>query len=145
MKILTYPNQILKKKTKKIKDPLDPETKRLAKNMLKTMQENDGAGLAAPQVGKSLRICTVQNDGSVYVLINPQITTYSRDKEIVEEGCLSFPGKFIPIKRSRKIKVRYTDENGNKIKLKAEGLLARIIQHETDHLDGILFTERTKK
>lgn len=145
MKIVTYPNQILKKKTKKIKDPLDPETKRLAKNMLKTMQENDGAGLAAPQVGKSLRICTVQNDGSFYVLINPQITTYSRDKEIVEEGCLSFPGKFIPIKRSRKIKVRYTDENGNKIKLKAEGLLARIIQHETDHLDGILFTERTKK
>jgi len=145
MKIVTYPNQILEKKTKKVKDPLDPEIKKFVKNMVETMQKNDGAGLAAPQVGKSLRICTVQNDGNVYVLINPQITTYSRDKEIIEEGCLSFPGKFIPVKRSRKIKVRYIDENGNKIKLKAEDLLARIIQHETDHLDGIVFIERAKK
>lgn len=145
MKIVTYPNQILEKKTKKVKDPLDPEIKKFVKNMVETMQKNDGAGLAAPQVGKSLRICTVQNDGNVYVLINPQITTYSRDKETIEEGCLSFPGKFIPVKRSRKIKVRYIDENGNKIKLKAEDLLARIIQHETDHLDGIVFIERAKK
>ncbi len=145
MKIVTYPNQILEKKTKKVKDPLDLEIKKFVKNMVETMQKNDGAGLAAPQVGKSLRICTVQNDGNVYVLINPQITTYSRDKETIEEGCLSFPGKFIPVKRSRKIKVRYIDENGNKIKLKAEDLLARIIQHETDHLDGIVFIERAKK
>jgi peptide deformylase len=142
MKIITYPNKILDKKAAKVKDPLSPEIKKLVKDMLKTMKESDGAGLAAPQVGKSLRICTVQYEGNSYVLINPQISSYSREKEIGEEGCLSFPGKFIPVKRSKKIKVRYVDEKGGKIKMKAEEMLARIIQHEIDHLEGILFINR---
>jgi len=145
MKIITYPNPILEKRTKKVKDPLAPEIQKLIKKMVATMEENEGAGLAAPQVGESLRICTIQDGGEIYVLINPQITTFSREKAIFEEGCLSFPKRFIPIKRSKRIKVRYTDESGNKIKLKANDLLARIIQHETDHLDGILFIERVKK
>jgi peptide deformylase len=142
MKIVTYPNPILGKKAKKVKDPLDAETQKLVKNMLATMEKSNGAGLAAPQVGKSLRICTIQCDGDFFVLINPQITTYSREKEINEEGCLSFPGKFIPVKRSTKIKLRYVNEKGEKMKVRAEGLLARIIQHEFDHLEGILFIDR---
>lgn len=142
MKIITYPNPILEKRAKKVKDPLASETQNLVKKMIKIMQEAEGAGLAAPQIGESLRICTIQEGGKIYVLINPQITTYSREKEICEEGCLSFPGKYIPVKRARKIKVRFTDQLGEKIKLKAEDLLARIIQHEVDHLDGKLFINK---
>lgn len=132
----------MEKKAKKVKDPLAPEIQRLVKKMIATMQEANGAGLAAPQVGESLRICTIQNEGEIFVFINPQITTYSREKEICEEGCLSFPGKYINIKRPKRVKVRFIDAKGNKIKLKADGLLARIIQHEVDHLDGIVFIER---
>lgn len=142
MKIITYPNPILEKKAKKVKDPLAPEIQRLVKKMIATMQESRGAGLAAPQVGESLRICTIQDEDEIFVLINPQVTTYSREKEICEEGCLSFPGKYINIKRPKRVKVRFIDAKGNKIKLKADGLLARIIQHEVDHLDGIVFIER---
>lgn len=142
MKIITYPNKILEQKAKKVKDPVTPEIQKLVKKMISTMQEAQGAGLAAPQVGESLRICTIQNEDEIFVLINPQITTYSREKEICEEGCLSFPGKYINIKRPKRVKVRFVDAKGNKTKLKADGLLARIIQHEIDHLDGILFIER---
>lgn len=145
MKIVTYPNPILEKRTKKIKDPLAPEIQKLIKKMVATMEENEGAGLAAPQIGESLRVCTIQYGGEIFAMINPKITSYSREKEIGEEGCLSFPRQFFPIKRSKKIKVRYVDEEGKEIKKKAEDLLARIIQHETDHLDGILFIERLKK
>lgn len=144
MEIVKYPNQILEKKAKKVKNPLDPEIQELIKQMIITLQEAEGAGLAAPQVGKSLRICIVQYDGESFVLINPKITSYSRNKEIGEEGCLSFPGNWLPIKRSERVKVRYTDETGQEIKTKAEGMFARIIQHEVDHLDGILFVERAK-
>jgi len=142
MEIIKYPNKILEKRARKVKDPLDGEIQKLVKNMISTMNEASGAGLAAPQIGQSLRICTIQCDGEIFVLINPKITAYSREKEINEEGCLSFPGKFIPVKRSTKIKARYLDEKGNEIKIKAEGMLARIIQHETDHLNGILFINR---
>jgi peptide deformylase len=142
MEIIKYPNKILEKRSRKVKDPLDGEIQKLIKDMISTMNESNGAGLAAPQVGQSLRICTIQCDGEIFVLINPKITAYSREKEINEEGCLSFPGKFIPVKRSTKIKARYLDEKGNEIKIKAEGMLARIIQHETDHLNGVLFIER---
>jgi peptide deformylase len=145
MEIVKYPDPILEKKAKKVKNPLDPETQELIKQMLTTLEKAEGAGLAAPQVGKSLRICVIQCDGDSFVLINPKITSYSRDKEICEEGCLSFPGNWLPVKRSGKVKVRYADETGKEIKTKAEGLLARIIQHEVDHLDGILFVERAVK
>ena len=145
MEIVIYPNKILEKKTKKVKNPLDATIQKLVKGMLETMEKAEGAGLAAPQIGESLRICTLRCEGEIFILINPKITSYSRDKEINEEGCLSFPGKFIPIKRSRKIKARYLNEKGEEMKIKAEGMLARIIQHEVDHLDGILFIERAKK
>ena len=145
MKILTYPNKILEKKTKKVRNPLDPTVQKLVRDMLETMEKAEGAGLAAPQIGESLRICALRCEGEIFILINPKITSYSRNKETNEEGCLSFPGKFIPVKRSTKIKARYLNEKGEEMKIKAEGILARIIQHEVDHLDGILFIERAKK
>ena len=142
MEIITYPNKILDKRSKKVNNPLDLDIQKLIKDMISTMNEANGAGLAAPQVGQSLRICTIQCEGETFVLINPKITSYSRGKEINEEGCLSFPGKFIPVKRSTKVKARYLNEKGEETKIKAEGMLARIIQHEVDHLDGILFIKR---
>ena len=142
MEIVKYPNKILEKKAKKVKEPLDSNIQKIVKDMLVLMDEANGAGLAAPQVGELLRICTIRCDGETFVLINPKITSYSREKEIEEEGCLSFPGKFIPIKRSTKVKARFVDEKGNETKIKAEGLLARVIQHEVDHLNGILFINR---
>lgn len=140
--ILAYPDPLLKKKTRIIKDPRNPEIKELVFDMLETLEKNNGLGLAAPQVGKSVRLCVIKLEGKTYILINPKIKSKSWKKETIEEGCLSFPGQFIPIKRSKKVKIEALDKNGNIIKMEAEGLLARAFQHEIDHLDGILFINR---
>ncbi len=140
--IVEYPDPVLRKKCEKIKDPLNPEIQKLITEMIKSMKANNGMGLAAPQVGKSLRLCIVEENGQLYVLINPKIKSRSSEKTLGEEGCLSFPGKFLNIERSEKVKVRCLNEKGEKIKLKASGLLARAFQHETDHLEGILFIDR---
>ncbi|MFC1756434.1 peptide deformylase [Patescibacteria group bacterium] len=145
LKIRKYPNKILKQKAAKIKDPMDPKIKKLIPQMIETMKENNGLGLAAPQIGESLRLCIIDEGGVLYVLINPKIKSKSKKQILLEEGCLSFPGKFLPIKRAEKVKVRYINEKGIKSKIKAEGLLARALQHEIDHLDGILMISRTKK
>jgi len=142
MKILTYPDPILEKKSQNIKNPLDPKIKKLVPEMLKLMRESNGMGLAAPQVGESIRLCIIEYRGEVYVLINPKITSHSKVKDFSEEGCLSFPQKFIPVNRFETVQVRYLNENGEKCKIKARGLLARAFQHEIDHLDGILFINR---
>lgn len=142
MKIITYPNPVLEKKSDKIKDPLDPKIQKLIKDMFQAMKDNNGVGLAAPQVGKSVQLCVIEENGESYVLINPKITAKSRDCEIAEEGCLSFPGKFLTISRYAKIKVRYLNEKGEKCKIKAEGLLSRALQHEIDHLKGDLFINK---
>lgn len=143
--IRKYPDPILRQKAAKIKDPLAKEIRELALAMLEFMKENNGVGLAAPQVGHSIRLCTIEVDGEPYVLINPKITARSRKKVTSEEGCLSFPGQFYLIARNEEVQVRFTDENGNPGKVKGKGLLARAIQHEIDHLDGILFVDKLKK
>lgn len=142
MKIITYPNPILDTKAKNIKNPLDPKIKKLIPEMLKTMRENNGMGLAAPQIGESIRLCIVEYVGKTYVLINPKITSHSNIKIKSEEGCLSFPQKFIPVERFETVQVRYLNEKGEKCKIKATDLLARAFQHEIDHLDGIVFINR---
>ena len=142
MKIVTYPNPILETKASKIKNPLAPEIQKLIKEMRQVMKENNGIGLAAPQIGKSLRLCLIEIEKKLFILINPKITSHSRETEIAEEGCLSFPGKFLQIERAVSIQVRYLNEKGEKQKLKASGLLSRALQHEIDHLDGILFINR---
>lgn len=142
MKIVTYPNSILEKRAEKIKNPLDKEIQKMIPEMLKIMRENNGMGLAAPQVGKSIRLCIIEYQGFFYVLINPKITAHSKKLELSEEGCLSFPKKFIPVNRFETVQVRYLNEKGEKCKIKAHGLLARAFQHEIDHLDGVLFINR---
>ena len=145
LKIIKYPDDFLRKKTKEVENLKDPKIGQLIFGMVKTMEAEKGIGLAAPQVGSSLRICVARVDNVVYVLINPKIKSYSRKKEIYEEGCLSFPGKFFPIERPVKVKIKAFDASGKKMKIKAEGLLARVLQHEIDHLDGILVIDRAAK
>ena len=140
--ILIYPDPVLKKKAGKIKNAKTPEIRKLILDMLETMEKNEGLGLAAPQVGKSLRLCVIRYDGKTYILMNPKFTSKSWKKSISEEGCLSFPGLFIPVKRHHAVTVKALDRHGNEIVIKAEGMLARVLQHELDHLAGIPFTKR---
>ncbi|MCK5080618.1 MAG: peptide deformylase [Candidatus Moranbacteria bacterium] len=142
MKILEYPNEILRKKSKEVKDPTSTEIKQLILDMIKTLRSNNGLGLAAPQVGKNLKICIIEIENELFVLINPEIKSLAGEKILSEEGCLSFPNKFLNIERYKRVKVRATDLNGKKQIIRARGLLARAIQHEVDHLDGVLIVDR---
>ncbi len=144
LKIIKYPNDFLRIKTREVKDFNSPKLSRLVLDMAKIMGAEKGIGLAAPQVGSDLRICMAKVDNELYVLINPKIYSYSRKKETFEEGCLSFPGKFFPVERPVKVKIKAKNVSGKRVKIKADGLLARVLQHETDHLNGILVIDRTK-
>ena len=142
--IKKFNDPVLRKECQEI-EKIDEKTKKLIVDMAQTMVENQGIGLAAPQVGISEKVIVVATDLNgerILELINPKITKKSKEKEIGEEGCLSFPGIYIKINRAKKVEVEGLDINGKKIKLKAEGLLARVFQHEIDHLSGILFFHR---
>jgi len=139
LKIIIYPNPILRKKCEEIKEVTE-EIKNLGWDMVQTMEENQGIGLAAPQVGELKRVIVVQTEKGPKVFINPQIIKKSKEMDLGEEGCLSFPKLFLKIKRPKEVEIKAMDGDGRKIK--AEGLLARILQHEIDHLDGILFIDR---
>ena len=132
---------------KRVCEPVVKIDKRLRKfldDMAETMYANDGVGIAAPQVGESIRVCVVDVDKKTrYDLINPVIT-YREGKVIDNEGCLSCPDLFGDVERAEKIKVEYTSRFNKKKTLEAEGLLARCIQHELDHLDGQLFIDIAK-
>lgn len=138
-------DKVLREKAIPVKDPLDKDLQKLIAEMIETMRAAKGVGLAAPQVGHSLRLCVIEEGGKLYVLINPRITSFSRSKELEEEGCLSIPGQFFPVSRHSEVQVRYLDKDGKSAKIKARGLLARALQHEIDHLDGILVLDRRKK
>jgi peptide deformylase len=137
-------NSILHAENQTVKDPLAPEVQALLPEMLAAMRQANGIGLAAPQIGHNLRICVIEIDGVVRCFINPKITSFSREKILFEEGCLSLPGEFFAIERSEHVTVRSLDETGAEAKLKARGLLAICLQHELDHLDGILICDRSK-
>jgi peptide deformylase len=144
--IITNPNPLLRKKSKIITadDLKTNELQELVLNMEKTMKERDGVGLAAPQVGKNIRIIVVNTKDGVLAMVNPKILKKSLLKEFGEEGCLSVPGIFGQVKRHKKLTCSYLDKNGTKKTVNAEGLFARVIQHEIDHLDGILFIDKAK-
>lgn len=135
-------SEILLTKTKLVTNPLAPEIQSLLPKMIKTMHKEHGVGLAAPQIGISLRLAVAEVDGREYYLINPEITSLSQEKIVSEEGCLSLPGEFFPILRSEVVTVKYLNEKGLPKKLRAKGFLATVIQHEVDHLDGILILNR---
>jgi peptide deformylase len=149
MKIIKIPNKILTQKIKNISidDIKNGLYKNLILEMKKTMIENNGVGLAANQVGEDLSIFVIDKNLAEInnipdTFINPEIIEYSNDTSEMEEGCLSVPNYWTIVKRSKKIKIKFLDEQGNKIKLKARGFLARVLQHETDHLNGITIKDR---
>lgn len=119
--------------------PTDPI--QLAKDLVETMLANKGAGLAANQVGLPYRAFVIASN-PVIAVFNPYILEHSSTETVLEEGCLSFPGMFIKIKRPDGVKVRYTQPNGNVVTESYRGLTARIFLHEMDHLDGIVFEQR---
>lgn len=152
-------DEILTKKAKKI-EVIDEKIKTLANDMIETMYANDGIGLAACQVGmlKSLIVYDVKwiEDADskgrkitpkkeAHILINPVIVSKSKSLVEVEEGCLSFPNEFDNVIRHEKIKVEYTDINGEKKTKSVSGMESVVIQHETDHLNGIVFLDRVEK
>lgn len=139
-KIKIYGDPILREKAQPVLE-VTPQIKKLIKDMAEIMYENEGLGLAANQIGIGKQIMTVDVGQGLLALINPRIEE-SCGEESVEEGCLSLPNIKIRVKRAKMIKVRGLNERGRKIKIEAEGLLARAIQHEIDHLNGILITDR---
>jgi len=143
LEIKKFNEPVLRKKCKEV-EKVDKKLRKLIVDMAQTMEREQGIGLAAPQVGISKRVITVLNleNRRILGLVNPKILKKSQETEIGEEGCLSFPNIFLKIKRAREAEVEGIDINGKKIKLKTKGLLARVFQHEIDHLDGILFFNR---
>jgi len=153
--IVKIPDEILNKKCGKV-DKLDEDAKKLVKNLLDTLRaakNPEGAGLAAPQIGVSKRVCIARrflpnpNNESKpliqdYVLINPKIISSSNETDLGWEGCLSIPDSYGKVLRAKKVKVKALNEEGEEVKINASGFFARIIQHEIDHLDGILFTSK---
>ena len=123
------------------------EVKELVRDLKDTMLSQNGVGLAAPQVGVNLRVIVVQLMsagklvGPVQEMINPVITSYSSEDVEIEEGCLSIPGKYLKIKRPHRIHVKFQDLSGKYKKWNLKGLEARVVQHEIDHLDGVLMTD----
>lgn len=144
LNVVTNPSPILRKKAEKVINPLSLDIQKLIPEMIETMLVKDGIGLAAPQVGKSVRIVVIHHKDRDLVMINPKIIKKSLIKEWDEEGCLSVPEVFGDVKRCKKVTVKYIDEKGKEQKLSGEGLLARVIQHEVDHLDGVLFIDKAK-
>lgn len=131
---------VLRTKTKKVSQ-VTREVLSLIKDMEATTKKADGLGLAAPQVGTSLRLCIARMNGRLTPLINPEILWKSDEIEVAEEGCLSLPNLWMNVPRSVEITVRYQDAKGAEQERKLKGLDARVVQHEVDHLDGILITD----
>ncbi|MCW5879072.1 MAG: peptide deformylase [Anaerolineales bacterium] len=150
--IVKYPNDILRRKAQDV-TVFDDKLQQLIDDMFETMRKAPGVGLAAPQVNVPLRLTVIeygeQEDDSdepvklqQYVLINPEITRFSPETEVAAEGCLSMPGLVGDVERSLSVTVRAQNRRGQPVKLKAEGWLARIFQHEIDHLNGVMYVDK---
>jgi peptide deformylase len=146
--ILEAPHPLLKAKAALV-EAFDAWLRKLAEDLFDTMYLAPGIGLAAPQVGVLRRVCVADvadrkkgEEPRRLVLVNPDVVWRSSDADTQEEGCLSLPNQFADVSRPRAVRVRYRDLEGRERELEADGLLARCVQHEIDHLDGTLFTDR---
>ena len=140
IKIVKFGDETLRKISRPVEE-ITPRIRMLIDDMIETMRDAGGCGLAAPQVGVLRRIAVIEiEEGKVYELINPKIIAFSGEQR-EEEGCLSNPGAYGITQRPKYVKVRAMDRNGNTYELEGEGLLARAICHECDHLDGKLYTD----
>lgn len=152
LKITYYPDPLLRQIAAPVKE-VTPELRQLAQDMLQTMYEANGIGLAAPQVGCSIRLVVIhladaderpaEDPASrPLVLVNPSLVQKSKEKATAEEGCLSLPGLSAKVKRPEAVTVRAHDLDGNLHEYEADGIFARCLQHEMDHLDGVLFVDK---
>lgn len=138
--IVTHPDPVLRRKAKRVSH-VDESLNRLIDNMIDTLHDAEGAGLAAPQVGVSLKIAVVQMpDEDVIVLVNPEVVKKSGERVVIE-GCLSIPGYRGEIKRAEQVTVKAFDRKGKAFRIKADELLAEALEHEIDHLNGILYID----
>jgi peptide deformylase len=153
--IVTHPDPVLRKKARKITD-FGPELQSLIDDMVETMRVAPGVGLAAPQVGIPLQLIVIEYGEKdeqqeteelpkLYTIVNPEIIRVSSDQEIGTEGCLSIPGYVGDVERPLAITIKGLNRRGKPLRLKADGWLARIFQHEVDHLNGVLFIDRAEK
>lgn len=158
IRIITEPNPLLHKKSKKVKK-FDKKLTDLALSMAEIMRSNDGVGLSAIQVGKPIRLTVIEympknmdekcreelrahDEIPLVFLVNPVITKYSKDTHIGDEGCLSLPNIQIPVKRSTEVNVLAYDLKGERLKIRARDFFARVLQHEIDHTNGIIITDK---
>ena len=142
MQILTFGNECLREKAAPVKE-IDPEYIKIAEELINTLHEGKGIGLAGPQVGLMERIFVTHVEGDEpRVFINPSIIETSQETIKYEEGCLSIPGIYTDVVRPKAIKIQAWNEKGRPFNLEAEGIVARVILHEYDHLDGVLFIDR---
>lgn len=146
--IVQYPDLILRKKAKEI-EVVDKEVLKLLDDMAETMYDAPGIGLAAPQVGKPLKVIVADissrgEESELIKLVNPHIV-HAEGEDVLEEGCLSIPGFSEEVKRATKVVVRGLNEKGKEVEIVAEGLLARVFQHEIDHIEGRLFIDHLSK
>ena len=150
--IVTVPNDVLRRKAHKVKN-FDKELGIIIDDMIETVRDAPGVGLAAPQIGILQQIIIVEfgdeddqeAPSKLYAVVKPEITYSSEEKLFGAEGCLSVPGIMGDVERSLSIAVRGQNRNGKKVKYKLDGWVARIFQHEIDHLDGIIFTDRAER
>lgn len=135
-------DEILRKRSREV-EIVDDKIRQILEDMVDTMHQSNGVGLAGPQIGllKRLVVIDLYDDNGPIKLVNPKIIKQEGEQE-VEEGCLSFPNQFAKIIRPAKVLIEALNENGEKIKIEGEGLLAQAISHELDHLDGILFIDK---
>ncbi len=136
---LSFHSSVLRKKAEEVS--VEEEIFSLVKKMKKVLREADGVGIAAPQIGESKRVVIVSTPEGNLVLINPKIIKKSKEKISSKEGCLSVPGVWLNILRFRKVKVKALNLKGEEIEIEAKDIMAIILQHEIDHLDGILFID----
>lgn len=152
LKIITFPDPFLRLKAKTVTD-FGKDFQTLVENMFETMRDAPGVGLAAPQIGESLRLVVVEykdeeNENAKpkrFVLVNPEFTDKSEETVVDIEGCLSVPGLAGEVERHYAVKLKAQNRFGKPIRVEAEGWLARIFQHEIDHLDGVLYPDRATR
>ncbi|MBP3546817.1 MAG: peptide deformylase [Alphaproteobacteria bacterium] len=151
LKVYEYPHPVLKQKAEKVAK-VDDEIRSFLDDMLETMYDAVGVGLAAPQVGVSKRIVVIDvahpdegEERNPIYLVNPEIIWHSDEESCQYEGCLSVPDQSAEVNRYKQVRVQYLDYNGKECEIMAEGLLAIALQHEIDHLDGILYIDRISR
>ncbi len=147
--IVQLPDAVLRRKSEPVKK-IDDEIKKLIEDMFETMYDAPGVGLAAVQLGVLKRVVTIDatrgdEEKKPMVFINPEIVSASEEKDVKEEGCLSIAEFYEEVERPVAVKVRYLDEKGKEKEVEADGLLARALQHEIDHLNGVLFIDHISK